>query len=85
MPHSGKRIAACALLGFCISGCGALGTPKPLAPAMPVGPNPDVGPVAPLLEMMSNLPQGDPARQAEVFQQAKDAAELQPTTSNKLR
>jgi hypothetical protein len=35
--------------------------------------------------MMSNLPQGDPARQAEVFQQAKDAAELQPTTSNKLR
>jgi hypothetical protein len=35
--------------------------------------------------MMSNLPQGDPARQAEVFQQAKDAAELQPTTSNRLR
>jgi hypothetical protein len=44
-----------------------------------------MSPVAPLLEMMSNLPQGDPARQAEVFQQAKDAAELQPTTSNRLR
>jgi hypothetical protein len=48
-------------------------------------PQPDSGAVVPLLEMMSNLPQGDPARQAEVFQQAKDAAELQPTTSNKLR
>jgi hypothetical protein len=44
-----------------------------------------MSPVAPLLEMMSNLPQGDPGRQAEVFQQAKDAAELQPTTSNRLR
>jgi hypothetical protein len=68
-----------------ISGCGVLGTPKPPAPAAQAGPNPDLGAVAPLLEMMSNLPQGDPARQAEVFQQAKDAAELQPTTSNKLR
>jgi hypothetical protein len=34
---------------------------------------------------MSNLPQGDPARQAELFQSAKDAAELTPTTSNRLR
>jgi hypothetical protein len=62
-----------------------LGTPKPPTPAVQEGPQPDLGPVAPLLQMMSNLPQGDPARQAEVFQQAKDAAELQPTTSNKLR
>jgi len=85
MRHSGKRIAACALAVIWISGCSVLGTPKPPAPAVPVGPNPDLGAVAPLLEMMSNLPQGDPARQAEVFQQAKDAAELQPTTSNKLR
>jgi hypothetical protein len=62
-----------------------LGTPKAPAPAVQEGPQPDVGPVIPLLQMMSNLPQGDPARQAEVFQQAKDAADLQPTTSNKLR
>jgi hypothetical protein len=68
-----------------MSGCGVLGTPKPPAPALQERPQPDVGAVAPLLEMMSNLPQGDPARQAEVFQQAKDAAELQPTTSNKLK
>jgi len=85
MPHSGKRIAASILLSVCISGCGVLGTPKPPAPAVQEHPLPDAGVVAPLLEMMSNLPQGDPARQAEVFQQAKDAAELQPTTSNKLK
>jgi hypothetical protein len=68
-----------------LSGCGALGGAKPLPPAVQDHPQADVGAVAPLLEMMSNLPQGDPARQAEIFQQAKDAAELQPTTSNKLR
>jgi hypothetical protein len=85
MLPSGKRIAAWALVSIWISGCGVLGSPKPAAPAVPEGPRPDLGPVAPLLEMMSNLPQGDPARQAEIFQQAKDAAELQPTTSNKLR
>jgi hypothetical protein len=45
----------------------------------------DLGPIAPLLDMMSTLPQGDPARQAELFQSAKDAAALSPTTSNKLK
>ncbi len=39
----------------------------------------------PILEMMRTLPAGDPARQAEVFQSAKDAAALSPTTSNKLK
>ncbi len=34
---------------------------------------------------MSSLPQGDPARQAELFQSAKDAADLTPTTSNRLK
>ncbi len=45
----------------------------------------DVGLIAPLLEMMHSLPQGDPARQAEIFQSAKDAADLTPTTSNRLK
>jgi hypothetical protein len=85
MLLKGSRIAACAFAGVWISGCSMLGTPKQAAPAVQEGPQPDSGPVAPLLQMMSSLPQGDPARQAEVFQQAKDAAELQPTTSNKLR
>jgi hypothetical protein len=85
MPHRGKRIAACVLAGVWLTGCAGLGKAKPPAPAVQEHPQPDSAAVAPLLEMMSNLPQGDPARQAEVFQQAKDAAELQPTTSNKLR
>ncbi len=45
----------------------------------------DLSAIAPLLEMMSDLPKGDPARQAEMFQSAKDAAALSPTTSNRLR
>jgi hypothetical protein len=35
--------------------------------------------------MMRSLPQGDPARQAEIFQSAKDAADLTPTTTNRLK
>ena len=35
--------------------------------------------------MMETLPAGDPARQAEVFQSAKNDATLSPTTSNKLK
>jgi len=85
MPHSGKRIAAYVLVSVWLTGCAAFGKAKPPVPALQEHPLPDGVAVAPLLEMMSNLPQGDPARQAEVFQQAKDAAELQPTTSNKLR
>jgi hypothetical protein len=41
--------------------------------------------MTPLLELMSALPKGDPARQAELFQSAKDAAALSPTTSNRLK
>ncbi len=85
MPHRGQRIAIGALASVWLSGCGALGSPKTAPPTVQERPQPELGAVAPLLEMMSNLPQGDPARQAEIFQQAKDAAELQPTTSNKLR
>ena len=73
------------MLGAFTGGCGILGSGKPPTPSVTDRPQQDLTPVAPLLEMMSNLPQGDPARQAELFQQAKDAAELQPTTSNKLR
>lgn len=85
MLHSKQRVATCALLALGLSGCGALGGSKAPAPAVPDHPSQDTSYIAPLLEMMSNLPQGDPARQAELFQQAKDAAELSPTTSNKLR
>jgi predicted O-linked N-acetylglucosamine transferase (SPINDLY family) len=55
------------------------------AAAAPDHQSADVAPIMPLLEMMNALPQGDPARQAELFQSAKDAASLTPTTSNRLR
>src|SRR5271170_6028534 len=85
MPHSLYRTAASVLVILLVSGCGSFGRPKAPDPVAPAGPTLDTGAIAPLLDMMSNLPTGDPARQAELFQQAKDAAELSPTTSNKLR
>jgi hypothetical protein len=87
MRHS-LRLAACALLAGSISACGSDGPfarQKAAAPVEPVRTAQDSSPIAPLLDMMWSLPQGDPARQAEIFQSAKDAADLSPTTSNKLR
>jgi hypothetical protein len=84
MPHKPWRLAAAALVVGWISAC-AVGGPKQVAPAQPDHTPQELGPVTPLLEMMSTLPQGDPARQAELFQSAKDAAEVTPTTSNKLK
>ncbi len=88
MPHSWLRIAACVCVIGWLTGCGT-GSPfsrqKPAAPAEPDRASQDLGVITPLIEMMASLPQGDPARQAELFQSAKDAAELTPTTSNKLK
>jgi len=88
MPPRGLRFAACAFAMLWVSACG-LGGPfareKQSAPVEPNRAPQALSPIAPLLEMMSSLPQGDPARQAEIFQSAKDAAELTPTTSNRLR
>ena len=81
------RFATCALVIACIASCGAGGSfarPKPAAPVEPEHAQ-DLSPITPLLDMMSNLPKVDPARQAELFQSAKDAAELSPTTSNRLK
>jgi hypothetical protein len=82
------RRTACVLALGWISACGVngpFGREKPSAPSEPARAPLDLSPIAPLLEMMASLPQGDPARQAEMFQSAKDAAELTPTTSNRLR
>jgi hypothetical protein len=88
MPHKWWRVAACALIIGPIGGC-SLGDvvtrQKPAAPIEQDHTTQDLSPIAPLLDMMSSLPQGDPAHQAETFQGAKDAAELTPTTSNRLR
>ena len=88
MPPSAYRFAACILAGAWLSACGANGPFSRQAAPAPVQTDrkpQDLGPIAPLLEMMHSLPQGDPARQAEIFQSAKDAADLSPTTSNRLK
>jgi hypothetical protein len=88
MPPKILRFAACVLAVGYLSACGVDGPfarQKQVVPAQPDNAQQDLGPIAPLLDMMSALPQGDPARQAELFQSAKDAADLTPTTSNRLR
>src|ERR1700691_70550 len=88
MQHKWLRLGACALVVGAVSSCGVGGPfarQPAAAPSEPDHGQLDLSPIAPLLEMMSSLPQGDPARQAEVFQAAKDAADLTPTTSNRLR
>jgi hypothetical protein len=88
MPHRGLCVAACVLALSWLSACGVDGPfarQKQAPPAQPDHAQQDLSPITPLLEMMSSLPQGDPARQAELFQSAKDAADLTPTTSNRLK
>jgi hypothetical protein len=72
------------VLGACSMTAGLTG-PKNAVDSAPLRPASDVAPIAADLEMMSSLPQRDPAQQAEIFQAAKDAAEITPTTANKLR
>jgi hypothetical protein len=87
MLHKRLRFAACALAIGWITACslgGPFASQKPAAPAEP-DQTQDLSPITPLLELMGNLARADPARQAELFQSVKDAAELTPTTSNKLK
>jgi hypothetical protein len=81
--------AACLFVFGALSGCAMVGgggsDARNPAPPQTEGAPKASGSVEPLLEMMTTLPQGDPARQAELFQSAKDAASLSPTTTNRLR
>ncbi len=79
-----RGFAPCGLLALLLCGCG-LSRPKEVPAPVQDGPSQDLAAVEPLLNMMSSLPQGDPARQAEQFQSAKNAAEISPTTSNRLK
>ena len=82
------RLAACSavlcVIGALLGGCIGFSRAKPEAP-VESQPQPEASVIKPALELMESLPQGDPARQAELFQAAKDAAETLPTTSNRLR
>jgi hypothetical protein len=89
MLHNRSIAAACLFVFGALGGCAALtggagSDARNPAPQQPVGQPKPSGTVE-LLEMMTALPQGDPARQAELFQSAKDAASLSPTTTNRLR
>jgi hypothetical protein len=82
------RRSALSLLTLCaLCGCAAMGGSSGAKAPPPSEPDhkPEPGPVTPLLDLMSALPKGDPARQAELFQSAKESASLSPTTSNRLR
>jgi hypothetical protein len=88
MRHERRCRAAITLMLAALGGCASMNSgtasPKVVAPP-PERPPPDVTAVTSSLELMDALPAGDPARQAEMFQAAKDAASLSPTTSNKLK
>jgi len=73
-----------ALIGACDL-TGALSKGQQERPSAPANPTPDAGSISAVLELLVGLHHTDPGRQAEVFQAAKDAADLTPTTSNKLR
>jgi hypothetical protein len=86
MRHSAQRLILCVCAALWLPGCGLLPAPKSAAPVVSAETPPgDSSLIGPLLQMMSSLPQGDPARQAEQFQAVKDAADLSPTTSNRLK
>jgi hypothetical protein len=88
MRRNRLRYAACALSAAITGGCGVWGggaAHQKAAQPAPERPPPDVSVIAPDLEMMRSLPGSDPARQAELFQAAKDDALQTPTSSNKLK
>ncbi|MGD0493870.1 MAG: hypothetical protein ABSC32_20270 [Steroidobacteraceae bacterium] len=81
------RTGALHLLALCtLCGCAAMGSlnSKTAPPPEPAQPS-DAAAITPLLDLMSALPKGDPAQQAELFQSAKQAASVTPTTSNRLK
>jgi hypothetical protein len=88
MRHDWLRYAALTLTLATLGGCGSMSSgtsSQKLVTPPPERPPPDVTAITASLELMDALPSADPARQAEEFQAAKDAASLSPTTSNKLK
>ncbi len=85
MPRRTPGIAvACATV--LAAACGVLPQTIERTPAPPVErPDPSLGIVADHLEMMSKLTRETPSTQAEIVQAARDATELAPTTSNRLK
>lgn len=84
-----NRACAWLLVFGALGGCAAMGgagqDAHNASPPPPEGQPKDPSSVGPILEMLTNLSQADPARQAEIFQSAKNAASLSPTTTNRLK
>ncbi len=83
--HLGALVAACGAMILPLTGCLSASEPRDPVPMAPAAPPPDAGVISALLELMSALPQGDPASQAELFESTKNAAESSPTSTNRLR
>ena len=86
-PKIACRLLVMLVAGF-IGACdltGALATRQKANATPPANPTPGASSVSAVLDLLVGLHQTDPGRQAEVFQASKDAADLTPTTSNKLR
>jgi hypothetical protein len=81
---AGLVLLLAALVGACELS-GGLGARQQANQAPPPNPSPGAPSVTAVLDLVVRLHQTDPGRQAEAFQAAKDAADLTPTTSNKLR
>jgi hypothetical protein len=77
-------LGAVALLAAC-GGTGLTGTRRPAQALTVETGSAELNPVLATLQLMADLPGRDPGRQAELFQAAKDTAELTPTTSNRLK
>lgn len=85
MPRSAWRLAA-ACLAALAAACSVLPQTTERAPSPTVErPDPSLGVIADHLEMMSKLTQATPSTQAEIVQAARDAVDLTPTTSNRLK
>jgi N-acetylmuramoyl-L-alanine amidase len=82
-----ERLTAAGALLALLAGCSlgtVLGTPEHVD-TQTAKPRADVGVLGGYLDTMKKLGQSDPAVQAETFQAARDAAQLTPTTANRLR
>ena len=83
-----QRSTLGALAALVLSACATPGMPGPRHSSAPVNVPAgaaDLNPVLASLQLSADLPMLDPGRQAELFQAAKNAAELTPTTSNRLK
>lgn len=85
MRPSVRRLTVGAISAIGLAGCGLVSQLHGSSGIATRRFAPPASAIAPDLALISRLPEEDPGRQAEHFQAVKDAAELTPTTSNRLR